>query len=162
MTLLTMICSLPICLAAVTADIGTGAAARCMPGSRTPMTLVSIWRLTMVQMSIAERLRSMATAWTRWRRRPPQSPEAIIVAAVVRATGVTEAELRGRGRRRRVADARHLTWWLLHRLLGHSASQLGRDWGRHHATVLSALDKVDHWHRERAALRDDLYVELSV
>lgn len=54
---------------------------------------------------------------------------------------VTYGEVRGRDRYARIARARHQVWREL-RALGWSLSEIGREFGVHHTTVLSAVNKV--------------------
>lgn len=65
-----------------------------------------------------------------------------VMSAVTRHFGVTASELKGRGRRAAVAEARGMAMYLVRRLTDSSYSEIGRQFGgRDHTTVLHACQK---------------------
>jgi hypothetical protein len=65
-----------------------------------------------------------------------------IAVACAEALGLQPEWLRRRGRTQVVALARHLTWWLVRRRTVLSYPQIGRLFGRHYSTVVTAV--ADH------------------
>lgn len=92
------------------------------------------------------------------RRAPDASEEAVdavlhVLTAVSEAFLVPVEEIRGRGRSRSVAGARHVAMTLLHDRYGMSARELARIFDRaDHTAVLYALLRVDGEPRLREAL----------
>ncbi len=48
-------------------------------------------------------------------------------------------------RERHVADARAVVFYLLHRRMGMSSTQVGKLFNRNHATVLAAVRRCEEW-----------------
>lgn len=66
-----------------------------------------------------------------------------IETLVCRDMNVRPSDLRGNSRTRRVTEARDVYAVLLRDLLGMTITDIGRDIGRHHSTVLSMQNNVD-------------------
>lgn len=66
-----------------------------------------------------------------------------IIDAVAEEYGVSEAEIMGRCRERKIADARMMAIFLISRLCGLTMVAIGSVFGRNHATVYHALHRTE-------------------
>lgn len=64
-----------------------------------------------------------------------------IIDNVVLRTGVTAAAIRGRGRTKKVAEARHLAWLAMYEN-GMSYPEIGSVFGCHHTTIRNGVRKA--------------------
>jgi chromosomal replication initiator protein len=65
------------------------------------------------------------------------------LAFAAQAWGVSVEALTAEGRSQSVADARALAMWIVRRTFGYSYPELGRIFGRHHSTCITAVQKVE-------------------
>lgn len=65
-----------------------------------------------------------------------------IVHECAAESGVPAQDIMGRSQKAKVAHARHVAMFLIHRK-GHSLSEIGRFFGRDHTTVMAAVRKVE-------------------
>jgi hypothetical protein len=79
-----------------------------------------------------------------------QSPPPLreIEDAVAKVTGISIEVMRGRGRRRDVSRARHTVWLLARDLTAQTLSDIGRQYGRDHTTVMWGVEKATEHLRE--------------
>jgi chromosomal replication initiation ATPase DnaA len=68
-----------------------------------------------------------------------------IIRAVVRETGVTEAEMCNRGRQREFAEARAIVSWLAYHYTPMTLTAIGQRLGRDHATAIYYNKTVSTW-----------------
>jgi chromosomal replication initiation ATPase DnaA len=68
-----------------------------------------------------------------------------IIQAVVRETGVTEAEMCNKGRQREFAEARAIASWLAYHYTPMTLTAIGMRFGRDHATTIHYNRMVDSW-----------------
>jgi chromosomal replication initiator protein len=66
-----------------------------------------------------------------------------LIQLVCERFGVDPADVRGRYRGRTVVWARHIAMWLCRESLGYSYPEIGRTFGRDHASVISAIRRVN-------------------
>ena len=72
-----------------------------------------------------------------------EATAANVIAAVSAASGISREVLLGDGRgEKHVADARAVAMWRLRELTGASYPAIGRVFGRHHTTVIHAVQRV--------------------
>lgn len=71
-----------------------------------------------------------------------------IIKAVVRETGVTDAELCAKGRHRERAEARAIVAWLAYNYTSITKTSIGERMNRNHATVVHYTQVVDEWLEE--------------
>ncbi len=76
----------------------------------------------------------------------PRAGSSNVLAGVISTAciehGVTEADIRGRCRQKRIAAARHDCWYLLH-LAGWSYPELGREFGVDQSTARSGAIQAE-------------------
>lgn len=68
-----------------------------------------------------------------------------IIRAVVRETGVTEAEMCNKGRQREFAEARAIVSWLAYHYTPMTLTAIGQRLGRDHATAIYYNKTVSTW-----------------
>ena len=66
-----------------------------------------------------------------------------IFVAVEKKYGVTKADLTGKSRVKEVAQARHVTIYLIRTITEMSLPAIGKLFNRDHTTILSSLDAID-------------------
>jgi len=74
-----------------------------------------------------------------------ENPVTSVLCAVSVEMGVPIPALRGKGRTRRVSDARFVCYYLLTYSFGMSSTEVGYAFNRDHATVLHGLRQVEQW-----------------
>jgi len=62
---------------------------------------------------------------------------------ISKATGVPIYEIKGRSRVALVCEARMAVWFIAKKHLGLGFSQIGRYYGRDHATIISGVSKIE-------------------
>lgn len=76
-----------------------------------------------------------------------------IVEAVAEHYGINVASMQGSSRQRHVCEARHVAAWLLRLLTSLSLEQIGAQLGKHHSSVIYALERIEGESRTDKRLR---------
>ncbi len=66
-----------------------------------------------------------------------------ILASVSAKYGVTEAEIKGKSRRREITNARHVSIYFIRKFTGFSLKQIANIFGRDHTTIMSSLEGTE-------------------
>ncbi|MBQ7298720.1 MAG: chromosomal replication initiator protein DnaA [Clostridia bacterium] len=79
-----------------------------------------------------------------------------ILNAVARKYGVTIEDIRGKRRTREIAQARHVSIYIMRNVTDLSLPSLGRVFNRDHTTILSSVETIQAKIREDASLENDI------
>lgn len=85
---------------------------------------------------------------------PPQPSLDDLLAATAAAFDLTEADLRSRSRKAPIVRARQAFCYLALTATDNSCTRVGRTIGRHHTTVMYAVDMVDIHEEHTPYFRD--------
>lgn len=84
----------------------------------------------------------------------PRETALRVVAFLAQAYGVNKDDILGESRDDRIAEARHIAVWTMHKSAGLGNSALGRLFGKHNTTARNSIQRVKKLRSERPDVRE--------